>query len=454
MDHISARKMLQDSLVRRSSTGAVAAAILGLGVANHVPALHAELQRLGSQHARYVRYSYQMNDDFDKVDAADTQLAALQVLFPQADVSTVTVDVYAQGYVQQLQDVLRKALHDLAVPASWSASDALRQRLELDWDASFVDSKKAFMKRLRFLKNFEDKIARVQDSLTVRHAQMQAKSRLAYAVDASKMDDVSLAFVAYLAARANRRSLFMLGGQSKAKDVIVEGLKALLDDTSAWEQIALVSPTVDVFNRLDKETVGQLSGVFHRHMVVAADRLDALFVTLPQRMRDEMVMVKGVDSSSWNAFAGALNTMRSAWLAATVASGLDSVLDVYLPGKAPRLMAADVVWWARNSGQELHIDTRLFATLPRPWDVISGKESLTRKEILAKAKAFGVDNVLETGWIGPRVAVEAETPEVEPATVHGVVVGDPALAAALRKAGFFSGKRIKAQHVEAVYELI
>jgi hypothetical protein len=117
-------------------------------------------------------------------------------------------------------------------------------------------------------------------------------------------------------------------------------------------------------------------------------------------------------------------------------------------------MAADVVWWARNSGQELHIDTRLFATLPRPWDVISGKESLTREEILAKAKAFGVDNVLETGWIGPRVAVEAETPEVEPATVHGVVIGDPALAAALRKAGFFSGKRIKAQHVEAVYELI
>jgi hypothetical protein len=182
-------------------------------------------------------------------------------------------------------------------------------------------------------------------------------------------------------------------------------------------------------------------GKFHNEMTVAARHLGVLFLTLPVRMRAEMVMVKGVDSSRWNAYAGALNTMRSAWISATIAAGFDSVLDNYLPGKAPRLMAADLVWWARNMGQELHEDTRMFAKLPYPWEVINGDKKLNRAKILSVARKANVTNVDETGWVGPRTGVVSEVAAAEPITVHGIVVSDPYLAVMLRKSGAFSAKK-------------
>ena len=153
-------------------------------------------------------------------------------------------------------------------------------------------------------------------------------------------------------------------------------------------------------------------------------------------------MVKGVDSSRWNAYAGALNTMRSAWINSMICAGLGHVLDEYCPGKAPRLMAADVVWWARSSGKELHEDTRMFNALPKSWDVINGQESLTRADILAAASQLNVD-AEKSGWVGPRAAHDRETPTAEPALVHGVVISDPGLARTLRKLGCFSGSAVK-----------
>lgn len=429
------RDALAESLRQRTPTWVVAKHIRALNICGMPLQLRRELQQLADQPS----WMREMPDDFDRVDIADTQLATFRELFP--DIECAGVDA---GDSAALETLVRLGLEALGAGGLPSAEVALADHRQLKLPAGPAGSRATLRKRLRFLRRFEQKAGRVKDTLRLRHAQMQAKSRLAYLVDADACDDTTLAFCAYLAARANRRSLFQLGAQSRAQDTIVDGLERMLraSESTNWEQVALVKPTRGVIERLEPEARGRLIGVFHTALADAADALGGLYPHLPERMRDDMVMVQGVDSSHWNAYAGALNTMRSAWISAVLAADLGEILDTYCPGKAPRLMASDLVWWHRTSGQELHEDTQMFNRLPRPWDVVAGHKSLSREQILAVARDVRVD-AQATGWVGPRAPQERERPAPEPALVHGVVVVDPQLAATLRRCGVFSAKQLR-----------
>jgi hypothetical protein len=439
-----ARQRLADSLKRRVPTFAVARDILALEVVDPKTPLGRELTKLAGAPSWYD----EMPDDFDRVDPADTQLETFIALFPEVDVLTLaahaskTTKVDVAGNPEILLVLAGAAREELGAGAYATAGEALQDFRNIELKNGL--SRKALRKRLRFLRDFEDKTARVKDVLRLRHAQMQAKSRLAYEIDADQCDDLTLAFCAYLAARANRRSIFLVGEQSRAFDTIVAGLEQLLEENpdTNWSQVALVKPTRQVIGKLDPAARGALMGRFHAAMADSAAALGTLFDSLPERMRAEMVMVQGVDSSRWNAYAGSLNTMRSAWVSATLAAELDEVLDRYCPGKAPRLMASDLVWWYRSEGKDLHEDTRMFSVVPYPWLVISGAAELTREDILAAASKLKVE-AEQTGWVGPRARRELEQPEAEPALVHGVVVSDPQLAARLRRCGVFSSKGLK-----------
>lgn len=432
----AARLRLGKSLRRRVPTYEVASDILLLLAGEGIAAdskLYKRLSKLSKDRPWWNSYG---DDDFDKVDPADSQLQTFYKLFPLRT-SVDPLDVAG------LRALASKARDWLGASSFNSAADALVNFREITPREKM--SRAGLRKRLRFLRRFEEKIARVEDGLSLRHAQMAAKSRLAYQINTTHIDDPTLAFVAYLAARANRRSIFMIGPQSRAKDKIVEGLFDLLEQNPGtnWFQVALVMPTPKVMGHLTQEQLGILIGRSHLMMASCADRLSELFELLPERMRDEMVMVKGVDSSRWNAYAGAFNTMRSMWINAVLASTMAPILESYLPGKAPRLMASDLVWWYRNSGQPLHADTRMFTALPRPWDVIHGTASLGREEILLIASQFGDVDAKKTGWVGPRAAEKAERPKAESPLVHGIVVTDPLLAKNLRRCGVFSGKELK-----------
>jgi hypothetical protein len=435
------RRVLADALRRRTPTWTVAEAILALelpvgdGAGRLAPTTVLELKELAAE----ASWSGQMSDDFDRVDPAGSQLRVFATLFPE--IRAIGVDA---SDAAALEHLLAEALHGLGVEPGLGAGEALSQIKNVSAPAEL--SRAGLRKRLRFLRRFEQKISRLRDVQRLRAAQMQAKSRLAREIDPEACDDATLAFCAYLAARANRRSIFQLGEQSKAQDTLAAGLERLLRDSeaTAWEQVALVEPTVGVISQLAPGERGRLIGRFHAAMADSAAALAELWPSMPESMRAEMVMVKGVDSSRWNAYAGSFNTMRSAWISAVLAAGLDEILAGYLPGKAPRLMASDLVWMHRNAGRELHVDTRLFAALPRPWDVVTGSENLNRERILAVASELGLDEAAATsGWIGPRAAHEREHSAPEPALVHGVVVTDPALAATLRRCGVFSGKGLR-----------
>lgn len=429
----TARANLAASLKRRTPTFDVAENILALDVVRRPSETWRELASLAERQP--WGWSYAMNDDFDRPVLPERQLGTFAALFPEVGIDVAIADVPA------LLALVDEALADLGADRFESAGKALSE-----W-RSIEDSRwgrKPLHKRLRFLRRFEERIANLDAGQRLRRASMQAKSRLAYEVDADSCDDLTLAMIAYLASRANRRSLFMLGSQSKAVDTVVAALTSRMErsKTTNWAQVALVRPVPKVIKRLDAKERGNLLGRFHAAMIDSAGALAGLWGTLPERMRDEMVMVRGVDSSRWNAFAGSYNTMRAAWIAAVGASGFDGWLDRYCPGKAPRLMASDLAWWYRNSGRELHEDTRMFRELPRPWDVIAGVSELNRDGIRAAAKRVGIKPD-DSGWVGPRATAEIEVPEPEQALVHGIAVADPGLAYRLRRAGVYSGRKIR-----------
>jgi len=106
-------------------------------------------------------------------------------------------------------------------------------------------------------------------------------------------------------------------------------------------------------------------------------------------------------------------------------------------------MAADVVEWHKYSGGALEPDTAVWAELPLPWDVLSGKTECTRHTIAEICRKHGVDPIKKQ-WIAPPsgeqpVAVFKPTPEL----VHGVTVSNPHLAKILKQAGWFSGKKVR-----------
>jgi hypothetical protein len=114
-------------------------------------------------------------------------------------------------------------------------------------------------------------------------------------------------------------------------------------------------------------------------------------------------------------------------------------LDLMCFGKVLRLMAGDVAAWHLMLGGELEPDTKVWSEVPLPWEVLSGEAVCTRAMVEEICRKHGVDPE-KKGWTAApqkKVVEFRPTPEL----VHGVTVSNPQLAAAIKKAGWFSGKR-------------
>ena len=103
-------------------------------------------------------------------------------------------------------------------------------------------------------------------------------------------------------------------------------------------------------------------------------------------------------------------------------------------------MAADVAAWHRAAGGRLDPDTHVWNEVPLPWEVLSGGAVCTRQMVEEVCRKCGVDPV-KNGWTAPPPDRKAAEFRPTPELVHGVTVASPQLAAVLRKAGWFSGKR-------------
>ena len=280
-------------------------------------------------------------------------------------------------------------------------------------------------------------------------------------------DPWAMVFVAYYAARRRRRSAFTVGGQDRLFDDLSAALFERCERNGArtnWLLVARVLPDVGVLARLSEEDRGRLLGGWLIAMRDAADDLDRLAGEGGIDLKT-MIVRRGNDSTSWNLTAQAWNTARTSWIALQRSLGMDAALDAFLPGKALRLMAADVAWnhavvscelpasmeWRgaetvadRRFATALHPDTRVFADLPRPWDVMRGRETCDRATVERACRRHGLDPV-RSGWSAPIVSTKAVEYRATPELVHGVEVAPPEIATVLRQTGAYSGKPAKAR---------
>lgn len=370
------------------------------------------------------RWRSGMGDRFAAADDPTRQLAKAQELFgipapPASDTEAV------QSYVERLREIL-------GAHGDFKHGRQSRQERR---EAGKVSGRRAYNKRFRLLGRLREKIIRCAEVENLRYLAQVAKSGLALEVRREDFDadPVTGCFLAYYTATLNRRSVFTNGPQARAFDEIASMLYKKLDDRTRWFAVAHVYPQPDVMSRLSDEEKGQILGRWYSVMLRAIRVLDQER-RKPGLDLDDMVVQRGNDSSTWNEAAGAYNKAREGWMNALVAFGQQDLLAVHMPGKMLRLMAADVVRWHRGCGG-LDPDTLVWRTLPKPWEVIIEHVPCSAEDIEAACKAAGVEG---RGWTRPReqrVAPVISTPEL----VHGVEVCSPAMAALMRKEGWFAG---------------
>ncbi|WP_188577178.1 hypothetical protein [Azorhizobium oxalatiphilum] len=262
----------------------------------------------------------------------------------------------------------------------------------------------------------------------------------------------SLAFVAYYAARLKLRSEFTFGAQQKPFDDLAAALLelCLADRETRWFAIAHVFPRADVLAHLSEAEKGHLLGRWFAILAGTAEELEAVWRRSSINLAT-MVVKRGDDSSTWNVLAGAWNRARDHWIALVDALGMDALFDQMMPGKVMRLMAADVAAGHAWLGGGLHPDTRVWADLPKPWQVLQMEQTCTRHDIAAACARHGVDPE-KSGWSAPRprkaVAAFHPTPEL----VHGVSVGNPYMATLLKRMGAYSGRPMKPEVLRSLGE--
>lgn len=302
-----------------------------------------------------------------------------------------------------------------------------------------------YNKRWRLLCSMEEKISRLVWNQRKYEYTRIGKSAMATQIPFEDFAaDVGTAcLVAYLAARMSVRSVFTNKSQEHAFDEVSAALLAHCKETGTarWDVIAYVMPDEPILARLTDEQRGIMLGRSWSLLVEMAEMLDTVWKKSKFDLKN-MVVTSGNDSSTWNQVAGGWNKAREHWISLVNAMEMRGMLDQVCPGKVMRLMAADVVRWHLSSGGEIHPDTKVWAELPTPWDVIHGKAVCTRTTIAAACAKHAVD---PAKWINGKIDREPVPFKPTPELVHGVSISSPSLALALRKVGAFSGKGIKGE---------
>lgn len=306
-------------------------------------------------------------------------------------------------------------------------------------------SRRQYNKRFRLAARLENKLIRLRKDQFKRSLTLASKNCLAHKItwDQFSSDVDTACFIAYYNARANRRSIFTNDSQERPFDRVCEALLSRCQshpETTSWKAIAYILPRAEVLAHLSEHEKGQLLAEYYEMMRKTSILLEEVFY---ESDIDEQTMIvkRGNDSTTWNVAAGAWNKLRQGWIELLYSMGFVEVVEKFCPGKVLRLIAADVAYWHRNTGGDLHDDTKVWRELPRPWEVMNGDSICTKKMVEDACRKQQIDPV-KSNWSAPSpdrsVAETTPTPEL----VHGVIVGSPILAKSLKKAGVFSGKPV------------
>jgi hypothetical protein len=387
----------------------------------------------GSLHRVANAYS-SMAADFARPVSAEEQVRTSAAVFGVKKLSAANclVPSKVEAFIRELSALVHKTF----------GSRRRMNRAERA-QAGLFKCQRWYNKRFRILVHLEDKLRRLawetRKYAFTRIGKSALATRIAFADLAGDLD--TACFVAYLSARLSLRSTFTSGAQERAYDEIAHLLLARCERsaTARWDVIAHVMPDAAVLRRLYDEDRGRLLGGWWAILVDMADMLHDVARTT-RFERAAMIVSRGADSSTWNQVAGGWNKAREHWIALLYAMGMESMLDAVCPGKVMRLMAADVAAWHRAASGDVHPDTKVWAALPPPWEVVRGVASCTKGHVEAACRRHGV---AEDTWIAARKGRDPVPFRPTPELVHGVAVSSAELATVLRKAGVFSGKEAK-----------
>lgn len=335
----------------------------------------------------------------------------------------------------------------------WEPGDKFKHRMtRAELEASGVDlSKRQYNRLIRHLARMHDKAGRMEGQIAERELLIVGRNGLVADISFERFaaDPKAACFVAYFTARRNLRREFTLSGKVNPFDEIAQMLlrRCVTAQSADWWMISRVHSKPEIIQRLTTEERGELMGRWSALMRSAAGILERTWSD--QVNRRTMVVRQGVDSSTWNTVAQAYNTARAGWLNTVYACGAEELLDVLCPGKVMRMMAADLVWWHTVSGSEIDPNTEVWATLPLPWEALNGEATCTRQTVALACQQAGIDPEL-AGWTAPRARGEVAKFEPTPELVHGVTVADPVWGELLRRAGAFSGKKVKSGYAAEV----
>jgi hypothetical protein len=383
-----------------------------------------------------------MSADFARPAGMARQLAVARAFFPAAGAvpagAGASDPAAVRAYLGRAGPAIGKEL---------GRNDFLRHRLNAAarGAAGLELSRRQYNKRFRLAARLEAKCDRVERAWQKRGFTLIGKSRLASRLtwDEFRADRDSACFVAYFTARCNLRSEFTAGKQERPYDEVAHALfaRAARSPATNWWAIAHVFPERHVLGHLSDGQKGQLLGAWFRLLEQIAAYLRELWAA-NKFDRRTMVVRRGNDSTTWNVTAGAWNKARDGWVALLHAMDAEGILEAMCPGKVLRLMAADVTSWHRALGGGPAPDTRVWAALPLPWQVLAGDAECRAGFVEEVCRAHGVDPV-KAGWIAPKVTTNVREFRPTPELVHGVTVAHPGLAATFRKLGVFSGKSLK-----------
>ena len=381
-----------------------------------------------------------MSQDFARPVPAHRQVEVLKRLV-EPQLSAVAVDPSDPRAVRML-------IERAADPIDWQPGDQFKHRMtraELK-NAGAGLSKRQYNRLLRHLARTHDKAGRLDRQARERELLIVGRNGLVADIGFEEFsgDPAAACFVAYYTARRNLRREFTLASRTNPFDEVAQMLLRRCvrnGDETNWWMISRVHSKPEIIKRLSPEEKGRLMGRWSTLMRSAACILREVWDD--QVDRRTMVVRRGVDSSTWNTIAQAYNTARDGWMNTVYACSAEELLDVLCPGKVMRMMAADLVYWHTSSGSQIDPNTEVWATLPLPWEIIAGKATCTRETVALACQAAGMDPEL-SGWTAPRARGEVAKFEPTPELVHGVTVADPVWGELLRRAGAFSGKKIKA----------
>jgi hypothetical protein len=391
----------------------------------------------GSLRRQFLGYT-SMLQDFARPVGLERQVARAQTLFESAyelNAADCSEPARVEAFLRRVCPEIRKTFG-----RSEFAYDRLTRAVRRS--VGLEISRRKYNRKFRHLVRMEKSSRKLVREWKKYEFTRVGKSALATRITWSQFASCrnSACFIAYYVARCNLRSEFTVSGQQRPFDEIASMLfeRCKRDPETNWFAIAHAYPAEQVLAHLTEEQRGLLLGVWFTLLRDIAEFLREIW-SAAHFDPATMVVHRGDDSTTWNNTANAWNTARNHWLALVRALGCDSLLDELCPGTVLRLMAADVVAWHFQTGGRLSPDTAVWAALPLPWDVLSGRRVCGRELIEQACTRHGVDPI-KHGWTGPRPTGHVSRYQPTPELVHGVVVASPELATVLKKAGWFSGK--------------